>query len=100
MSDKSSNKQKMNFLYKISFIISLLCIPLLVLSLVFAYLLDNKILSVIFSASGALLAFIGIILGMYSKPKKNKPKKRRRKKKEEAQIFADNQEEAIDNTAR
>ena len=95
---QNPNKRKMNFLYKISFIISLLCVPLLVLSLIFAYKFEKTLLANIFSGSGVLLAFIGIILAMCSKPKKIKPKKRR-KKKAEPEISADNPDESIDNNA-
>ena len=65
-------KNKMNALYKISFIFSLVCIPLLVAAIIIAYVFEKTGLSIIFSASGALLAFAGIILGLLSKPKANK----------------------------
>ena len=68
-------KRKMNFLYKISFILCLLCLPLLVISMIVAYLFEEPELSVIFSGSGAFLAFLGIIPAMLSKPKKPKKKK-------------------------
>ena len=74
---KKKNKRRMNFLYKISFILCLLCLPLLVISMIVAYLFEEPEFSVIFSASGAFLAFLGIILGMCSKPKKPKKKKRK-----------------------
>ena len=64
--------KKMNFLYKISFILLILCIPLFIISLIVAYLLEIQYLSILFSAGGAFLAFIGIILTMFSKPKKLK----------------------------
>lgn len=82
MSNANNNKKKMNFLYKIAFILSLMCIPLLVISIIVAYLQEQPEWSVLFSASGAFLAFVGIILGMLSKPKK---KRRRKKRTEEAQ---------------
>ncbi|MED9968867.1 MAG: hypothetical protein UFA98_02490 [Ruminococcus sp.] len=68
-------KRKMNFLYKISFILCLLCLPLLALSVLVAYVFDEPEFSVVFSGAGAFLAFLGIILGMLSKPKKPKKKK-------------------------
>ncbi len=80
---KKKNKRRMNFLYKISFILSLLCLPLLVISMIVAYLFEEPEFSVIFSASGAFLAFLGIILGMCSKPKKPKKKKRKKYKNPE-----------------
>ena len=67
-------KNKMNALYKISFIFSLACIPLLVAAIIIAYVFEGTGLSIIFSASGALLAFVGIILGLLSKPKSDKSK--------------------------
>ena len=84
MADKS--KKKMNFLYKIAFILSLTSLPLLVISLIVAYLQDKPEWSILFSASGAFLAFVGIILGMCSKPKKPKKKKKRRKKQQEEEV--------------
>ncbi len=63
---------KMNFLYKISFVLLMLCIPLFVVSIIVAYLLEQTYISIIFSAGGALLAFVGIILAMFSRPKELK----------------------------
>ena len=80
---KKKNKRRMNFLYKISFILCLLCLPLLVISMIVAYLFEEPEFSVIFSASGAFLAFLGIILGMCSKPKKPRKKKRKKYKNPE-----------------
>ena len=80
---KKKNKRRMNFLYKISFILCLLCLPLLVISMIVAYLFEEPEFSVIFTASGAFLAFLGIILGMCSKPKKPKKKKRKKYKNPE-----------------
>lgn len=64
--------KKMNFLYKIAFILLLLCIPLLLLATAVAYLQNEIYYSAVFSAGGAFLAFVGIILAMFSKPKKSK----------------------------
>ena len=80
---KKKNKRRINFIYKISFILCLLCLPLLVISMIVAYLFEEPEFSVIFSASGAFLAFLGIILGMCSKPKKPKKKKRKKYKNPE-----------------
>lgn len=65
---------KMNFLYKIAFILLMLCIPLFLTAIVVAYLLEEIYFSAVFSAGGAFLAFVGIILVMFSKPKKIKEK--------------------------
>ena len=67
---KSGNK--MNGLFKTGFILLMVCIPMFLASLVVAYLLDEAYLSVIFSGGGAFLAFVGIILTMFSKPKVQK----------------------------
>lgn len=72
---------KMNGLFKAGFIILLLCIPMFLAALAVAYILEEVYFSAIFSAGGAFLAFVGIILVMFSKPKKFKPKKIRRNKK-------------------
>lgn len=63
---------KMNFLYKIAFILLMLSIPLILAATAVAYLFEQIYLSAIFSAGGALLMFVGIILAMLSKPKKIK----------------------------
>ena len=67
-------KQKMNFLYKTGFILLMICIPMLVGAMVTAYLFEETYFSAVFSAGGAFLAFIGVILTMLSKPKKEKEK--------------------------
>lgn len=64
--------QKMNFLYKISFILLILCLPLFIISIIVAYILEKTYFSIVFSSGGALLAIIGIILCMLSNPKKLK----------------------------
>lgn len=79
-------KKKMNFLYKIAFILSLTSVPLLVIALIVAYLQEKPEWSILFSAPGAFLAFLGIILGMCSKPKKPKKKKKRRKQEQEESL--------------
>lgn len=63
-------KNKMNGFYKAGFIILMACIPLFIVAVIVAYLLDNIYLSSVFSGSGAFLAFLGIIFVMKSKPKK------------------------------
>lgn len=65
------NKTKMNGLYKTGFILLMVCIPLFLAAIGVAYLYDIYF-SVIFSGSGAFLAFLGIIFTMASKPKKQK----------------------------
>ncbi len=69
---KSSTK--MNFLYKIGFILVIICIPMLIAAIVTSYVFMEKYFSAVFSAGGAFLAFVGIILVMLSKPKKIKEK--------------------------
>lgn len=66
---------KMNVCYLLGFIFLMVCIPLLICALVFAYLLKLEFVGVIFASSGVLLAFAGIILVLCSKPKKAKPPK-------------------------
>ena len=67
---KSGNK--MNGLFKAGFILLMVCIPMFLASLIVAYLLYEAYLSVIFSGGGAFLAFVGIILTMFSQPKVQK----------------------------
>lgn len=66
------NKIKMDGLYKTGFILLLVCVALFVAAVITAYAFNRIKLSVIFSAGGALLAFLGIILVMFSKPKNSK----------------------------
>lgn len=75
---KKSNK--MNGLFKAGFIILIVCIPMFIFALIFAYLLEKVYFSAVFSAGGAFLAFTGIILVMFSKPKKIKPKRAKNKR--------------------
>lgn len=65
-------KQKMNVLFKIAFILLIICVLLILASIIIAYAFDSEKWSAITSASGVLLATVGIILGMLSKPKKKK----------------------------
>ena len=67
-------KQKMNVLFKIAFILLIICVLLILASIIIAYAFDSEKWSAITSASGVLLATVGIILGMLSKPKKVKLK--------------------------
>ena len=67
-------KQKMNVLFKIAFILLIICVLLILASIIIAYAFDSEKWSAITSASGVLLASVGIILGMLSKPKKVKLK--------------------------
>lgn len=71
---------KMNGLFKAGLIILLVCIPMFLMSLVVAYIVEEIYLSAVFSAGGAFLAFLGIIFVMCSKPKKIKPKKVKKKR--------------------
>ncbi len=64
-------KQKMNVLFKIAFILLIICVLLILASIIIAYAFDSEKWSAITSASGVLLATVGIILGMLSKPKKD-----------------------------
>lgn len=68
------NGNKMNWMFKTGFILLMICIGLFFAAICVAYLVKNVELSVIFSGGGALLAFVGIILTMFSKPKKVKVK--------------------------
>ena len=64
----------MNVLFKIAFILLCICIPLLIAGIVVAYLFGKLNFSAVFTGSGCLLCFVGIILAMLSKPKKLKKK--------------------------
>lgn len=66
--------KKMNVLFKIAFILLCICIPLLIAGIVVAYLFGRVNFSAVFTGSGCLLCFVGIILAMLSKPKKPKQK--------------------------
>lgn len=66
-------KCKMNGLYKVGFILLMVCIVMLIASIIVAYLLKRPGFSAVFSAGGAFLAVLGIIFVMLSKPKKEKP---------------------------
>lgn len=65
-------KQKMNVLFKIAFVLLVICILLIFASIVIAYAFDSEKWSSLCSAIGVLLATVGIILAMFSKPKKVK----------------------------
>ncbi|MBD9050550.1 hypothetical protein [Ruminococcus sp.] len=73
-------KQKMNVLFKIAFILLIICVLLILASIIIAYAFDSEKWSAITSASGVLLATVGIILGMLSKPKKAKLKDENKEK--------------------
>lgn len=66
--------KKMNVLFKIAFILLCICIPLLIAGIVVAYLFGKLNFSAVFTGSGCVLCFVGIILAMLSKPKKPKKK--------------------------
>lgn len=63
-------KQKMNVLFKIAFILLVICVVLIFASIIIAYAFDSEKWSAICSGCGVLLATVGIILAMLSKPKK------------------------------
>ena len=67
---------KMNFLYKISFILMLVCLALFAASVLVLVILKKIELGVIIAVAGAFLCLIAIILTMFSKPKQ--PRKRLR----------------------
>ena len=67
-------KQKMNVLFKIAFILLITCVLLIFASIIIAYAFDSEEGSSLTSASGVLLATVGIVLAMLSKPKKPKAK--------------------------
>lgn len=65
---------KMNILYKISFILMLVCVVLLAVAMVFLLLIENTTAGVVISVAGVFLCLIAIILTMFSKPKAAKKK--------------------------
>lgn len=65
-------KQKMNVLFKIAFILLVICVVMIFASIIIAYAFDSEKWSAICSGCGVLLATVGIILAMLSKPKKPK----------------------------
>lgn len=64
--------KKMNFLYKTGFILLTICIPMLLGAIITAYLFEKTYFSAVFSVGGSFIAFIGIILTMFSKPQNEK----------------------------
>lgn len=52
-------KQKMNVLFKIAFILLIICVLLILASIIIAYAFDSEKWSAITSASGVLLATVG-----------------------------------------
>lgn len=65
---------KMNFLYKIGFILMLVCVALFTAAIIFLLVVENTTAGVILSVVGAALCLLAIILTMFSKPKPPKPK--------------------------
>ena len=65
-------KQKMNVLFKIAFILLVICVVMIFASIIIAYAFDSEKWSAICSGCGVLLATVGIILAMLSKPQKPK----------------------------
>ena len=66
---------KMNALFKIAFILLCVAAALLIIGIVVAYAFNKIYFSAVFTGSGCVLCFIGIILAMLSKPKKPKASK-------------------------
>lgn len=60
---------KMNVLYKIGFILMLVCIALFGAAVVMMLVLDNTVWGVAVAVAGVFLCLIAIILTMFSKPK-------------------------------
>ncbi|MCH5300307.1 MAG: hypothetical protein J1E56_03230 [Ruminococcus sp.] len=79
---KRRNRIRMNFLYKIGFILFVIAITLLIAAMVICLIEDaidhDSFLAIIFSMISAFLAFLGIIFTCVSKEKP--PKKRKIKK--------------------
>lgn len=71
-------KLKMNWLYKTSFILLLVCFAMFIAAIIAAYLLTNQKLSAIFSFIGVFLAFLGIVFATISKPKAENSKSERK----------------------
>lgn len=67
--------RKMNVLFKIAFILLCVAVGLLIAGIVVAYAFNRVYFSAVFTGSGCVLCFIGIILAMLSKPKKPKAPK-------------------------
>ncbi len=78
--------KKMNVLFKIAFILLCICIPLLITGIIVAYLFGKLNFSAVFTGSGCLLCFVGIILAMLSKPKKPKQKQPKFDETEEEKV--------------
>lgn len=70
-------KQKMNVLFKIAFILLVICVVMIFASIIIAYAFDSEKWSAICSGCGVLLATVGIILAMLSKPQKTKDNRRK-----------------------
>lgn len=76
--NKRRNKIKMNFLYKIGFILFVIAIGFLIAAMVICLVEDaidhDSFLAILFSIISASLAFLGIILTCISKEKPTKTK--------------------------
>lgn len=62
---------KMNIFYKFGFILFLISLVLLVLTTVFGYVRDDRILTTALGVNGTLTALCGIIFVCVSKPEKD-----------------------------
>lgn len=65
---------KMNFLYKIGFILMFVCLALFVAAIIIILVAEMNTLGVLMAVAGVFLCLIAIILTMFSKPKKPKQK--------------------------
>lgn len=65
---------KMNVLYKIAFILMLVCLALFAAAVVVLLLFENRNIGVLIAVAGVVLCMVAIILTMFSKPKQPKAK--------------------------
>lgn len=67
---RKKEKTKMNGLFKTAFIFLMISIVLFVIAIIFGFAYNNSKISIISSAFGSFLCFLGIVFAMFSKPKK------------------------------
>ena len=63
---------KMNVLYKIAFILMLVCVAAFAAALVLMVVFESKRLGVPVAVAGVTLCMVSIVLSLFSKPKKPK----------------------------
>ena len=63
---------KMNVLYKIAFILMLVCVAAFAAALVLMVVFERKTLGVPVAVAGVTLCMVSIVLSLFSKPKKPK----------------------------